>query len=96
MSTPQSKIICSAIKVATVDGVTVPVIYSGDTLQGGNMKEGKMFLMRMRPEVRQLLDQAAAEQRRTRVSILEELILEAYGKRYETTQDRLNKLLGAR
>lgn len=58
------------------------------------MKEGKMFLMRMRPEVRQLLDQAAAEQRRTRVSILEELILEAYGKRYSTTEDRLKRLLG--
>jgi hypothetical protein len=28
------------------------------------------------------------------VSILEELILEAYGKRYQSTQDRLNKLLG--
>ena len=55
-----------------------------------------MFLMRMRPEVRQLLDQAAAEQRRTRVSLLEELILEAYGKRYETTQERLNQLLGDR
>jgi hypothetical protein len=95
MSTPQSKIICGAIKLATVDGVTVLALYLGD-IQGGSMKEGKMFLMRMRPEVRQLLDQAAAEQRRTRVSILEELILEAYGKRYETTQDRLNKLLGAR
>lgn len=95
MSTPQSKIICSAIKLATVDDVTVLALYSGD-IQGGSMKEGKMFLMRMRPEVRQLLDQAAAEQRRTRVSLLEELILEAYGKRYETTQERLNKLLGDR
>jgi hypothetical protein len=93
MSTPQTKIILGGIKLASVDGVTVLELYSGD-IQGGVMKQGKMFLMRMRPEVRQLLDQAAAEQRRTRVSILEELILEAYGKRYQTTQDRLNKLLG--
>lgn len=93
MSTPQTKIILGAVKLASVDGVTVLELYSAD-IQGGVMKQGKMFLMRMRPEVRQLLDQAAAEQRRTRVSILEELILEAYGKRYQSTQDRLNKLLG--
>lgn len=60
------------------------------------MKEHSAFMMRLRPEVRRLLDQAAQDQRRTRVSILEELILEAYGKRYATTEARLDKLLGAR
>ena len=60
------------------------------------MKEHSAFMMRLRPEVRRLLDQAAQDQRRTRVSILEELIVETYGKRYETTESRLNKLLGAR
>lgn len=60
------------------------------------MKEHSAFMMRLRPEVRRLLDQAAQDQRRTRVSILEELIVETYGKRYETTENRLNKLLGAR
>jgi hypothetical protein len=54
----------------------------------------RMFLMRMRPEVRQLLDLAADEQRRSRTSILEELIVEAYGKRYETPENRLKRLLG--
>jgi uncharacterized protein (DUF1778 family) len=54
-----------------------------------------MFLMRMRPEVRQLLDLAADEQRRSRTSILEELIVEAYGKRYETAENRLKRLLGS-
>ncbi len=52
------------------------------------------FMMRMRPEIRELLDMAAAEQRRTRVSILEELIVDAYGRRYATTEDRLKRLLG--
>ena len=60
------------------------------------MKEHSAFMMRLRPEVRRLLDQAAQDQRRTRVSILEELIVETYGKRYETTENRLNKLLGVR
>jgi uncharacterized protein (DUF1778 family) len=55
----------------------------------------RMFLMRMRPEIRALLDQAADEQRRSRTSILEELILEAYGKRYESAETRLKRLLGA-
>jgi hypothetical protein len=49
----------------------------------------------MRPEVRQLLDLAADEQRRSRTSILEELILEAYSERYSSTKQRLEKLLGA-
>lgn len=60
------------------------------------MEKHSAFMMRLRPEVRRLLDQAAQDQRRTRVSILEELILEAYGKRYATTEARLDKLLGAR
>lgn len=52
------------------------------------------FMMRMRPEIRELLDMAANEQRRTRVSILEELIVEAYGRRYASTSLRLKQLLG--
>jgi predicted transcriptional regulator len=60
------------------------------------MEKHSAFMMRLRPEVRRLLDQAAQDQRRTRVSILEELILEAYAKRYATTEARLDKLLGAR
>lgn len=58
-------------------------------------KNYRMFLMRMRPEVRHLLDQAADEQRRSRTSILEELIVDAYGKRYESAEHRLKRLLGA-
>lgn len=58
-------------------------------------KPYQMFFMRMRPEVRALLDLAADEQRRSRTSILEELIVEAYGKRYETAETRIKRLLGA-
>jgi len=54
----------------------------------------KQFLMRMRPDVRHLLDQAAKEQRRSRASILEELVIEAYGRRFESTEHRLKRLLG--
>lgn len=57
-------------------------------------KNYKMFFMRMRPEVRRLLDQAADEQRRSRSSVLEELILEAYSKRYEGADARIKRLLG--
>lgn len=57
-------------------------------------KHYKMFLMRMRPDIRLLLDRAADEQRRSRASILEELIVEAYGKRYESADARLKRLLG--
>ncbi len=57
------------------------------------MNKQSNFMMRMRPEIRELLDQASVEQRRTRVSLIEELILEAYGRRYASTNARLKQLL---
>jgi len=51
------------------------------------------FMMKMRPEIRELLDMASKEQRRTRVSLIEELIVEAYGRRYSSTNARLKQLL---
>ena len=51
------------------------------------------FMMKMRPEIRELLDLASKEQRRTRVSLIEELIVEAYGRRYASTNARLKQLL---
>jgi hypothetical protein len=36
---------------------------------------------------------ASKEQRRTRVSLIEELIVEAYGRRYASTNARLKQLL---
>jgi predicted DNA-binding protein len=51
------------------------------------------FMMKMRPEIRELLDMASKEQRRTRVSLIEELIVEAYGRRYASSATRLRQLL---
>ena len=51
------------------------------------------FMIRMRPEVRELLDKAAEDQRRTRVSLLEELIVEAFERRYASSADRLRQML---
>ena len=66
-----------------------------------NTKGGKMenkyntLLIRLRPETRALLDRAAGEQRRSRASIIDELLLDSLKQRYNSTQDRLNKMLGA-
>ena len=42
-----------------------------------------------------LLDAAARDQRRSRTSIIEELVIESLKPRYSSTENRLNKLLGA-
>lgn len=66
-----------------------------------NTKGGKMenkyntLLIRLRPETRALLDKAADDQRRSRASIIDQLLLESLQQRYNTTTDRLNKMLGA-
>ena len=52
------------------------------------------LLIRLRPETRALLDRAASEQRRSRASIIDQLLLESLQQRYNTTNDRLNKMLG--
>ena len=66
-----------------------------------NTKGGKMenkyntLLIRLRPETRALLDKAADDQRRSRASIIDQLLLESLQQRYNSTTDRLNKMLGA-
>jgi metal-responsive CopG/Arc/MetJ family transcriptional regulator len=54
--------------------------------------ESKPFLMRMRDDVRVLLDGASKEQRRSRASIIEQLIRENL-KQFEPTDNRLNRML---
>ena len=54
--------------------------------------ESKPFLMRMRDDVRVLLDSASKEQRRSRASIIEQLIRENL-KQFEPTDNRLNRML---
>lgn len=52
----------------------------------------KATLLRLRPEVREMLDRLAADQRRSRVSIVEAAVREYYKAR-ESTEDRLQRML---
>lgn len=54
----------------------------------------KPFMVRLRKDTRELLDKAAEDQRRSRASIIDELIREAYQGRFGGVHVRLNKLLG--
>lgn len=51
------------------------------------------FLIRLRPATRALLDAAAEDQRRSRASIVDELIRESLGQRYGQLQPRLQRFL---
>jgi uncharacterized protein (DUF1778 family) len=54
--------------------------------------ENKPFMVRLRPSTRELLDKAADDQRRSRASIIDELIREAFTPRYADVNDRLQRL----
>jgi hypothetical protein len=58
-------------------------------------QEYKQMLVRFRAETKDLLDAAARDQRRSRTSIIEELVIESLRSKYSSTENRLNKLLGA-
>lgn len=58
--------------------------------------ENKALLVRLRPETKELLDKAAIEQRRSRASIVDELIREAYERKFNDVQVRLSAMLGQR
>jgi hypothetical protein len=53
----------------------------------------KPFLVRLRPDTRMLLDEAAGAERRSRASIIDEA-LRNHLAGYERVQDRLDALLG--
>lgn len=57
-------------------------------------KQNKPFMVRLRPSTRDLLDKAAEDQRRSRASIIDELIRSALTARYANVNDRLQRLLG--
>lgn len=57
-------------------------------------KQNKPFMVRLRPSTRDLLDKAAEDQRRSRASIIDELIRNALTARYANVNDRLQRLLG--
>jgi len=52
----------------------------------------KPFMVRLRPSTRDLLDKAAEDQRRSRASIIDELIRDALTPRYADVNDRLQRL----
>jgi hypothetical protein len=51
------------------------------------------FLIRLRPETRALLDAAAEDQRRSRASIVDELVREHLSTKYGQLQPRLTRFL---
>lgn len=53
----------------------------------------KPFMVRLKPSTRALLDKAAEDQRRSRASIIDELIREGLRQRYADVNDRLARLL---
>ena len=58
--------------------------------------KNKPILVRLRPETKELLDKAAIDQRRSRASIVDELIREAYERKHNDVQARLTAMLGNR
>ena len=52
----------------------------------------KATLLRLRPEVREMLDKLATDQRRSRVSIVEAAVREYYRSR-ESTEDKLSRMI---
>lgn len=55
--------------------------------------ENKPFMVRLRPTTRELLDRASEDQRRSRASIIDELIRDGLRQRYADVNDRLARLL---
>jgi hypothetical protein len=51
------------------------------------------FLIRLRQDTRELLDKAAEDQRRSRASIVDELVREALQPRYGSLEPRLQRFL---
>nr|AMP48246.1 hypothetical protein [uncultured bacterium]AMP48343.1 hypothetical protein [uncultured bacterium] len=54
----------------------------------------KPFLVRLRPSTRDLLDDAAIKQRRSRASLIDQAVTEMLAGKYTTTTDRLAAMLG--
>jgi hypothetical protein len=62
------------------------------TIHRSAMKQTQPFMVRLRPTTRELLDRAAEDQRRSRASIIDELIREGLTK-YADVNDRLHRFL---
>lgn len=57
--------------------------------------EQKATLLRLRVDVREMLDKAAENQRRSRVSIAEQAIRE-YCRQHESTEDKVQRMINAK
>jgi predicted transcriptional regulator len=57
--------------------------------------EQKATLLRLRVDVREMLDKQAAEQRRSRVSVAEQAIRE-YCRKHESTEDKVTRLINGK
>jgi predicted transcriptional regulator len=57
--------------------------------------EQKATLLRLRADVREMLDRQAEQQRRSRVSIAEQAIRE-YCRQHESTEDKMQRLINAK
>ena len=55
----------------------------------------KATLLRLRADVREMLDKQAEQQRRSRVSIAEQAIRE-YCRQHESTEDKLQRMINAK
>jgi hypothetical protein len=59
-------------------------------------EQNRAFLVRLRPTTYELLDKAAADQRRSKASLIDALIREHLQPRYSDVRDRLDQLLAGR
>jgi predicted transcriptional regulator len=57
--------------------------------------EQKATLIRLRVDVREMLDRLAEDQRRSRVSIIEQALRE-YCRKHESTEDKVTRLINAK
>lgn len=71
--------------------VTIGDVYATE-IQMSNKTQ--VFLLRMRPETRALLDKAAQDQGRSRASIIDQLIKEGLEPRYGDLHERLLRVIG--
>jgi hypothetical protein len=68
---------------------------SGRSPQKQNVKTVP-FLVRMRPEIRELLEAASSDQRRSMASIIDQAVRDQLEPRYGQLNDRLSRLIGGK
>ena len=74
------------------------LVYPCDILGDSMTTDQKLkpFLVRLRPETRLLLDDAAQAQRRSRASLVDQAIVEMLAGRFARVENRLDQMLGTK